>query len=120
MTFRHIRMYSDNQGETHFEELAPYQMHEYVPGCDFSDIFSCDGFFVEKFTADFTEDWHNPPDNSRFIQFFVEGQMCFEVSDGTKMTLGAGDALFFDDTTGKGHKTHGVTAGRAVLIKMPV
>ncbi|WP_299492646.1 cupin domain-containing protein [uncultured Shewanella sp.] len=59
-------------------------------------------------------DWHPAP-QAQFI-FYLEGQVDITASDGTKKTFKAGDILFANDTQGKGHITHTLSKGRAVIV----
>ena len=118
MEFNLTRIYADEQGESHFESLPEYPMEPFCDGIAFSPVMPAEGFFLETFTGDFFDDWHNPPEGSRFAEFFLEGSMRFVLSDGTEKTFSRGDLLFFEDLTGKGHQTYGVSPGRSILLKL--
>lgn len=66
------------------------------------------------FDADSHFDWHPAP-QAQFI-FYLEGRVDITASDGTKKTFKAGDILFANDTQGKGHITHTLSKGRAVIV----
>ena len=121
--FNIIRLYTDKDGISHFQQVSPHDMNtnilESVPGLLFSPMMHATGFILETFSADFFIDWHTPPDGKRYAGIFVEGSMCFEASDGEKRIVSAGDVLFYEDTTGQGHRTYGVTAGKEVIIVLP-
>ena len=44
---------------------------------------------------------HNAPER-RFV-VFISGHVKVELSDGESRTVGAGDVVLFEDTTGGGH-----------------
>lgn len=118
MDFTFTRIVADEQGDSHFESFPHYEMREFWPGITFSGMMPAEGFFIESFEATINLDWHNPPDNQRYVEFFIAGSMGIEVSDGEKKTFSAGDALFFEDLTGKGHRAYGVSAGQSVILKL--
>ena len=94
------RVYSGNDGESHLEELALGQHPELAalqkakglrfrrPGTGGSEVSNPDGF-------------HNAPDRRWAI--ILTGQLEVELGDGSKHHFGAGDAMLFEDLTGRGH-----------------
>jgi len=102
---RITRIYTDNSGETHFDE------HE-EPGVEFRG----GGAFtrtIEAYGLHFREtgpmggepalgDWHTAP--QRQYVMFLRGATEIEVSDGEKRIFRTGDVFLVEDLTGKGHR----------------
>lgn len=96
------RVYADDAGETHFDEVE-------VPLSDAGLI----GFLSERVPVKalrFRENdphydyaWHNAPARQYIV--LLDGEIEIEVSDGEKRTLAGGDVLLVEDVTGKGHCT---------------
>lgn len=116
--FHMVRLYTGEDGLSHFEEVSQKKMTQFSPGVLFSDVMPATGYFLETFTQGFFEDWHNPPDGVRYLEVILEGSMRFIAGDGTEKVLSAGDLLFFEDLTGKGHQSYGIKSGRSVIVKL--
>ncbi len=84
-TISYVRPYPDENGISHFEEVAFKLTAE--------DVQSSAGYF---------DDWHNAP-RRQFI-FCLEGEFDLYASDGQKRRFAQGSILLVEDTTGKGHK----------------
>ncbi|WP_299003497.1 cupin domain-containing protein [uncultured Shewanella sp.] len=85
------------------KELGLYSIPYSVSTLEFRD-FEAGHYF----------DWHPAP-QAQFI-FYLEGQVEITASDGTRKTFKAGDILFANDTQGKGHITHTLSQGRAIIV----
>lgn len=100
-----IRIYTDADGETHFDELEE-------PGIEprgrmhFSQVLAATGVQFRDTDAGepMTGEWHVAP--RRQFVITLEGQTEIEVSDGERRRFKAGDILLVEDTTGKGHRNH--------------
>jgi quercetin dioxygenase-like cupin family protein len=57
-------------------------------------------------SGDYFADFH--PVSSRRYVVMISGEREYEVADGQKFRLRAGDVMLVDDTTGTGHATRGV------------
>lgn len=101
------RIYSDENGVTHFEDgavaLAPGgeigMLSDSIPGC--SIVFRSTG-------ADYDYDWHPTP--ARQFVLLMTGEIEVEVGDGTVRRFHAGDTLFLEDTEPPGHRTRNTGA----------
>lgn len=96
------RVYADEQGETHFDDVD-------LPLQDAGEI----GHLSERVPArairfrvndpDYDYDWHLAP--ARQYVVLLDGAIELEVSDGEKRVFSGGDILLVEDVTGKGHRT---------------
>jgi quercetin dioxygenase-like cupin family protein len=103
--FAITRVYSDANGDSHFEDIA-------VPLNDDGEI----GFLSEsqraetiifrKVKPDYDYDFHTAPARQYII--LLDGVIEIETSLGEKRIFNAGDVLLVEDTTGKGHKTRNI------------
>jgi mannose-6-phosphate isomerase-like protein (cupin superfamily) len=101
----YTRIYSDSEGESHFEIVE-------VPLKDNSDIgHLSDGFPVRSLQfrenkADYSWDFHHAPERQFII--LLDGEIEITTSLGETRKFSAGDILLAEDITGKGHKTSNV------------
>ena len=99
------RIYADNTGETHFEEIdIPLQNGGQIgwlssPNAVTSIIF-------RETPGNYDYAWHNAPRRQYVI--ILEGQVDFTVSGGEKRRFGGGDVVLLEDTWGKGHYSQAV------------
>ena len=114
-----VRIYSGEDGQSHFEEIdppmAPVQHSppyivqvQAATGIAFHDYSKEPKFF----------DWHTAPQSLYVI--VLSGQIEFAILDGTVRTLGPGDVLFEDDTTGQGHTTRVVSNEPWMFATIPL
>lgn len=117
------RVYSDENGESHFETVeVAFQEFDYAPPADpllVSEIEDASRFGFVMAAPDWVGDWHPTP--VRQYMVFVSGEVEITVSDGSKRRFGPGRPLRLDDTTGKGHHTATVSAEPCVtaVIHLP-
>ena len=96
------RIYSDNNGDSHFEDIE-------MPLNDQGDIgFLSDKIPVKeiifrKVKPDYDYDFHHAPQKQYIL--LLDGDIEIETSLGEKRTFKGGDILLLEDTWGKGHKT---------------
>lgn len=96
------RVYADEEGESHFEEVTR-------PLSSAGDI----GFLSEpeevgslifrKVLPSYDFDFHTAPTRQYII--LLDGKIEIETSLGDKKQFGAGDVVLVEDITGKGHRT---------------
>lgn len=115
--FQITRIYSDKNGESHFEDFE-------IPLKNNGDI----GFLSEDETAksvvfrevspSYDFDFHNAPDRQYII--LLDGGVEIETSLGEKRSFETGTILLVEDTTGKGHKTKNIEnrLRKSVFIKL--
>lgn len=96
------RLYSDNNGETHFEDIdIPLQ-----DGGDIgrlSDILPVKGMMLRENPGNYFYDWHPAPRKQYIVM--LEGLLEVLVSDGEQRSFSSGDILLVEDLEGKGHKS---------------
>ncbi|MBS7229599.1 hypothetical protein KHA90_01060 [Flavobacterium psychroterrae] len=100
--FSVTRIFSDESGESHFEDVM-------IPLSDQGEI----GFLSESTAVkniifrevlpSYDYDFHNAPQRQYII--LLDGGVEIETSLGEKRSFKTGEILLVEDTTGKGHKT---------------
>lgn len=96
------RIYSDTEGESHFEDVA-IPLHDAGEIGRLSQKHPAAGIIFRENDADYDYDWHTAPQKQYIIM--LDGEIEIEVSDGEKRRFRAGDILLVEDTSGRGHKT---------------
>ncbi len=112
-----IRLYSDGQGESHFEDIEielnavdfappspPLNLSSYTPAKQFAFLNAPVGW---------ESDWHPAP--YRQIHFYMSGEVEAEVSDGETRHLSAGDIVMVEDTSGKGHRSRTIGSSEILI-----
>ena len=100
--FTITRIYADEQGDSHFEDME-------LPLEEAGEI----GFLSEKIPAKevmfrkvkptYDYDFHTAPQRQFII--LLDGEIEIETSLGVKRTFKGGHILLMEDTEGRGHKT---------------
>ena len=102
---RYIHMYSDDAGESHFEDVdVKLEEVDFAPPAlppNLSPFTPAKRFAFCSFPVGWIGDWHPSP--QRQIFFILSGEISVKVSDGEMRTFVAGDAILGEDTGGKGH-----------------
>lgn len=101
-----VRIYPDDQGETHFEDLE-------IPMVDQGDIgFLSEGIPVKnlifrKVKPSYDYDFHQAPARQYIV--LLNGALEIETSLGEKRSFQPGEILLVEDTWGKGHRSRNLT-----------
>lgn len=115
--FQITRIFSDSNGESHFEDFE-------IPLQNNGDI----GFLSEdqpvksivfrEVLPSYDYDFHNAPDRQYII--LLDGGVEIETSLGEKRTFETGSILLVEDTVGKGHKTKNLEnkTRKSIFIKL--
>ena len=90
------RIYSTPDGESHVEELVISPQAGAVPVTSMTA-----GVYRGSGTR--KPDWHNAP--RRQFAINMTGELEVELSGGKRRKIGAGDLVFLEDVTGRGHVT---------------
>ena len=102
------RIYTDSDGETHFEdvevELSPVNFAPPAPPVNLSQFSPASQYAFCSFHSGWYGDWHPTP--QRQIFFILSGEVDVTVSDGEVRRFAPGGMLLVEDTTGKGHVSH--------------
>ena len=96
------RIYSDDNGESHFEDIEMPLKNDGEIGF-LSDKIPAKEIIFRKVEPDYDYDFHNAPQKQYVI--LLDGEIEIETSLGEKRTFKAGDILLLEDTQGKGHRT---------------
>jgi mannose-6-phosphate isomerase-like protein (cupin superfamily) len=89
-----IRIYADERGETHFEELEFPRELVSAPADEVSLRYQAAGRLM---------DWHTVSKRMYFVT--LSGEAEITVSDGETRRVGPGNVTLCEDLTGKGHRT---------------
>ncbi|MEL7121948.1 MAG: hypothetical protein AAFO07_21045 [Bacteroidota bacterium] len=104
---KYTRIYNDEKGESHFEEVDIALEHSGEIG-HLSKVITASGLRFRRNDEGYDWDFHNAP-RRQFI-ILLDGKIEIEVSDGKKRIFEGGDILLVEDTEGKGHKTKHLTS----------
>ena len=96
------RIYSDKNGESHFENIDMPLQNDGEIGF-LSDKIPVKEIIFRKVKPDYNYDFHNAPQKQYII--LLDGEIEIETSLGEKRTFKGGEILLVEDTRGKGHKT---------------
>jgi hypothetical protein len=120
----YARIYTGADNETHFDDVSvTFVYQDYgtnIPAVWFpvDGIMDAAGFHFVSMPAGWVGgDWHPAPRRQFIIP--LSGEMEFETSDGEKRTIGPGDILLVEDTTGKGHISRMVSSSLGVFAVVP-
>ena len=116
--FNVTRIYSDGEGDSHFEDIT-------IPLTDAGDIGKLsDGIAAKEIIfrevlPSYDYDFHNAPQKQYII--LLDGEIEIETSLGDKRTFKPGEVLLVEDTTGKGHKTRNLQPinRKSIFITLP-
>lgn len=107
----YTRLYSDDQGESHFEDVEiDLALTDYAPPAPplgLSSFTPSTQFGFMNAPAGWSSDWH--PTTARNIFFVLSGEWEVTASDGEARRFGTGSVLLVEDTTGKGHSSRVVS-----------
>jgi quercetin dioxygenase-like cupin family protein len=105
MKTTYVRLFSDDQGATHFEEiqsaLARVDFAYGMPPLFVSEEVAAQASSFFGAPAGWESDWH--PSSGRHLFAVLTGVWEVTASDGETRTFSKGDVLLVEDTTGKGH-----------------
>ena len=111
-----VRIYTGDDGETHFEDLdLPY---EAIADAQVTAMRGASGVQFRKTPSGSFSDWHQAPRRQYVIT--LQGQMEVGIGDGTKRLFKPGDVLLADDLTGRGHTTESVGDDARVSVSIPL
>jgi hypothetical protein len=98
-------LYTDPAGESHFRDIEV----EWVEERTFSKLsrrLPAAGIIFRKTSPDYDLDCHPAPRRQYIIN--LDGAVQITASDGESHTIGAGEVLLVEDTSGKGHLSKSV------------
>lgn len=107
---RIIRIYATPDGESHFEDLViasnagPVDITRMTAG-----VYTGSGATAP--------DWHTAPRKQFAIN--MTGELEVEITNGTRRRIGAGDLVYLEDVTGKGHVTRALGPITNLFLHVP-
>ncbi len=107
-----VRVFSGDDGESHFEEVSPEEMARIANRLGSGDIQ------LNRRPSPSFSDYHTAPRRQYVVG--LEGTSEFEVSDGSKVQLGVGDILVAEDLTGHGHIARNLGEGVRISLAIPL
>jgi len=100
------RVYSDKDGESHFENVE-IDLRSAGEIGRLSDNYSAENIVFRENDSDYYYDWHTAPQRQYII--LLDGEIELEVSDGEKRFFKGGDVILVEDIIGKGHRTKSIS-----------
>jgi hypothetical protein len=107
-----VRVYSGDDGESHFEDLTPDQFAEIVNNIGEGAVN------LNRRSSPSFSDYHTAPRRQYVVN--MSGIAEFEVADGTKRRLNPGDVLVAEDLTGHGHIARSIGDEFRVSLAVPL
>ena len=123
MQVKVIRLYVDEEGESHFEDAEiAFQERDFVPPAPpllLSSFLPAESYGFEVVPPGWYGDWHPAP--GRVLAIYLTGQGEIEASDGEVRALTAGTILLAEDTIGKGHISRNTGSSEALvaIVQLP-
>jgi hypothetical protein len=116
--FQVTRVYSDSNGDSHFEDLS-ISLQEAGSIGKLSEVFPARGVVFREVEPSYDYDFHTAPQKQYII--LLNGEIEIETSLGDKRKFNAGEVLLMEDTTGKGHKTRNLkpVKRKSIFITLP-
>jgi hypothetical protein len=110
-------LYTDADGESHFRDLQVEWIEESRSG-RLSRRLPATGIIFRQVPPSYDLDWHPAPRRQYIINLDAGVQLT--ASDGEVRTIGAGEVILVEDTTGKGHLSKAVEDRVRHCIFVPV
>jgi hypothetical protein len=112
------RVYSDSNGESHFEGIQ-MPLHEAGSIGRLSGIIPASGIIFREVEPSYDWNFHTAPQRQFIV--LLDGEIEIETSLGEKRTFKGGEILLVEDTTGKGHKTKNILPikRKSIFITLP-
>ena len=98
-------LYADESGASHFRDIDVEWEHD-LPGGKMSKRLPATGVVFRQTAGDYDLDWHTAPRRQYIVN--LDAGVEITASDGETRIIGAGEVLFVEDTTGKGHLSKAV------------
>lgn len=123
MTASFLRIYADEDGESHFEDLdIDFREADFVPPAPpvlMSASHPATDYIIEQVKPGWHGDWHPVP--QRLLAVYLSGAGEMEASDGEVRCLLPGTVLLAEDTGGRGHvsRVTGSDAMHVLIIMLP-
>lgn len=103
-SFKITRVFADDSGESHFEELL-YPLTNGGPIGFLSERVKVKEVIFRKVLPSY-DDLHNAPEKQYVV--LLDGAVEIETSTGERRVFDPGELLLMEDVTGKGHRSKNV------------
>ncbi len=113
--FTYIRLFADEVGETHFEEVELQTSATGLGPLRLGVLGGCRELRVLKGTSDLDASIFHPAPERQYL-VVLSGTVRVKASDGTTRVLSPGAVLLLDDIGSAGHATEIVTADLLALV----
>jgi hypothetical protein len=107
-----VRVFSGDDGESHFEDLTPDQLARLVSRIGDGQIL------LNRDAAQAFVDFHIADRHQYVVN--LSGEIELETADGSKRLLGPGDVLVAEDLTGHGHTSRVVGTEPRLSLAVPL
>ena len=111
------RLWVDEHGESHFQDVD-VPLDESSRAGRLSARLPATGIIFREVPPDYDLDWHPAPRRQYIIN--LDAGVQITASDGEARTIGAGEVILVEDTTGKGHLSKAVEGKIRHCIFVPV
>ncbi len=98
-------LYTDAEGVSHFRDVEVEWVEE-SPSGKLSRREAATGIIFRQVPPAYDLDWHPAPRRQYIIN--LDAGVRLTASDGESRTIGAGEVILVEDTTGKGHLSKAV------------
>jgi hypothetical protein len=117
-TFQLTRIYSDDAGDSHFEDVNIDLIDRGKIGF-LSETQLANGIIFREVIESYDYDFHTAPQKQYLIM--LDGEIEIETSSGEVRRFQGGNILLLEDISGKGHRTRNITQvkRRSVFIPIP-
>ncbi|MFQ5878957.1 MAG: hypothetical protein ACE5IZ_02125 [Dehalococcoidia bacterium] len=112
-----VRVYSGDDGQSHFEEID-MAAFERAANDTVASLRAASDITFRQAPIDMNMDWHNAPRRQYVIT--LAGQWEVAIGDGSVRRFGPGDILVADDLTGQGHTTRSAGNEPRFTMIMPL
>ncbi len=111
------RIYSGDDGESHFEDLT-IELEDHGPMGKVSTLWPGRGVLFRTVEGDYDLDFHNAPRRQFVVN--LTGSVEIEVGDGSVRRMGPGSILLAEDLTGRGHISRNVGGEPRTCLFIPL
>ena len=110
-------LYTDPSGQSHFRDIEVEWIEE-TRGGKLSRRLSATGIIFREVPPSYDLDWHPAPRRQYIIN--LDAGVQITASDGEARTIGAGQVILVEDTTGRGHLSKAVEGKIRHCIFVPI
>ena len=114
---RVVRVYTGDDGESHFEDVDIEVTSEGGIG-RVSSLIAGPGVMFREVDGDYDLDFHTAPRRQFVVN--LRGSVDITVGSGETRRLESGDILLAEDTTGHGHKSRAVEGQPRSCLFIPI